>query len=29
VIPPYLKTMGWIATAVMFCACIGVIWTWK
>jgi hypothetical protein len=27
VIPPYLKTLGWIATAVMFCACIGVIWT--
>jgi Mn2+/Fe2+ NRAMP family transporter len=29
VIPPYLRTLGWIATAVMFCACIGVIWTWK
>jgi len=29
VIPPYLKTMGWIATAVRFCACIGVMWTWK
>ena len=29
VIPSYLKTMGWIATVVMFCACIGVVWTWK
>lgn len=29
VIPHYLKTMGWLATVVMFCACIGVVWTWK
>lgn len=29
VIPYYLKTMGWTATVVMFCACIGVVWTWK
>ena len=29
VIPYYLKTMGWIATGVMFCACIGLVWTWK
>ncbi|HEX4785063.1 MAG TPA: divalent metal cation transporter [Candidatus Sulfotelmatobacter sp.] len=28
-IPSYLKATGWAATAVMFCACIGVIWTWK
>ena len=29
VIPSYLKTTGWIATIVMFGACIGVVWTWK
>jgi hypothetical protein len=29
VIPPYLKGMGWIATAVMFLASIGVLLTWK
>ena len=29
VIPPYLKTMGWLATAVMFCACIGAFITWR
>jgi NRAMP (natural resistance-associated macrophage protein)-like metal ion transporter len=29
VIPPYLKGMGWLATAVMLCACIGVFFTWK
>jgi Mn2+/Fe2+ NRAMP family transporter len=29
VIPSYLKTTGWIATLVMFGACIGVVWTWK
>jgi NRAMP (natural resistance-associated macrophage protein)-like metal ion transporter len=29
VIPYYLKTMGWMATVVMFCACIGVMRTWK
>jgi Mn2+/Fe2+ NRAMP family transporter len=28
-IPPYLKAMGWVATAVMFCACFGLVWTWK
>jgi Mn2+/Fe2+ NRAMP family transporter len=29
VIPPYLKAMGWLATVVMFCACIGLFFTWK
>lgn len=29
VIPPYLKAMGWVATAVMLCACFGLVWTWK
>jgi NRAMP (natural resistance-associated macrophage protein)-like metal ion transporter len=29
VIPPYLKAMGWVATAVMLCACFGLLWTWK
>ncbi len=29
VIPRYLKGAGWIATAVMFCACVGVFFTWK
>ena len=29
VIPPYLKAMGWLATAVMFCACIGAFITWR
>jgi NRAMP (natural resistance-associated macrophage protein)-like metal ion transporter len=29
VIPPYLKVMGWIATLVMLCACIGVFFTWQ
>jgi NRAMP (natural resistance-associated macrophage protein)-like metal ion transporter len=29
VIPPYLKGMGWIATAVMLCASVGVFLTWK
>jgi Mn2+/Fe2+ NRAMP family transporter len=29
VIPPYLKVMGWVATAVMLCACFGLVWTWK
>jgi Mn2+/Fe2+ NRAMP family transporter len=29
VIPPYLKGMGWVATAVMFLASIGVFLTWK
>jgi Mn2+/Fe2+ NRAMP family transporter len=29
VISPYLKAMGWLATAVMFCACIGLFFTWK
>jgi Mn2+/Fe2+ NRAMP family transporter len=29
VIPPYLNAMGWLATAVMFCASIGVFFTWK
>jgi NRAMP (natural resistance-associated macrophage protein)-like metal ion transporter len=29
VIPSYLKVMGWIATAVMLCACIGVFVTWQ
>jgi len=28
VIPPYLKAAGWFATAVMFCACIGLFVTW-
>jgi Mn2+/Fe2+ NRAMP family transporter len=28
-IPTYLKGMGWLATAVMLCACIGVFLTWK
>lgn len=29
VIPPYLKGMGWLATAVMFSACIGAFITWR
>jgi Mn2+/Fe2+ NRAMP family transporter len=29
VIPTYLKGMGWAATAVMLCACFGLVWTWK
>jgi NRAMP (natural resistance-associated macrophage protein)-like metal ion transporter len=29
VIPPYLKAMGWAATCVMLCACVGVFFTWK
>jgi NRAMP (natural resistance-associated macrophage protein)-like metal ion transporter len=29
VIPPYLKAMGWTATAIMFCASVGVFLTWK
>jgi Mn2+/Fe2+ NRAMP family transporter len=29
VIPPYLKAMGWFATSVMLCACIGVFFTWR
>ncbi len=29
VIPPYLKATGWLATAVMFCACVGLFFTWK
>jgi NRAMP (natural resistance-associated macrophage protein)-like metal ion transporter len=29
VVPPYLKVAGWFATAVMFCACIGLFVTWK
>lgn len=29
VIPPYLKAMGWIATSVMLCACVGVFFFWK
>ena len=29
VIPRYLKARGWVATAVMLCACFGLVWTWK
>jgi NRAMP (natural resistance-associated macrophage protein)-like metal ion transporter len=29
IIPPSLKIMGWVATGVMLCACIGVFFTWK
>jgi NRAMP (natural resistance-associated macrophage protein)-like metal ion transporter len=29
VIPVYLKAMGWIATCVMLCACVGALVTWK
>jgi hypothetical protein len=29
VIPVYLKVAGWVATAVMFCASIGVFLTWR
>lgn len=29
VIPAYLKWVGWLATGVMLCACIGVFFTWK
>ena len=29
VIPTYLKAIGWVATAVMLCACIGVFFTWQ
>jgi NRAMP (natural resistance-associated macrophage protein)-like metal ion transporter len=28
-IPRHLKVMGWSATAVMLCACVGVFFTWK
>jgi Mn2+/Fe2+ NRAMP family transporter len=28
-IPPYLKGMGWIAAAVLLCACVGVFFTSK
>ena len=29
VIPPYLKWVGWCATAVMLCVCVGVLLSWK
>jgi NRAMP (natural resistance-associated macrophage protein)-like metal ion transporter len=29
VIPPYLKWVGWCATGVMVCVCIGVLLSWK
>jgi hypothetical protein len=29
VIPAYLKTMGWIATAVILCAAFGICLTWR
>jgi Mn2+/Fe2+ NRAMP family transporter len=29
VIPAYLRWVGWTATAVMVCVCIGVRFTWK
>ena len=29
VIPPYLKWVGWCATAIMLCVCIGVLISWK
>jgi NRAMP (natural resistance-associated macrophage protein)-like metal ion transporter len=29
VIPPYLRVTGWVATAVMLCACVGLVWTWR
>jgi Mn2+/Fe2+ NRAMP family transporter len=29
VIPPYLRSVGWIATAVMFCVGAGVFLTWR
>ena len=29
IIPQYLKIVGWLATAVMLCASIGVLVTWK
>jgi NRAMP (natural resistance-associated macrophage protein)-like metal ion transporter len=29
VIPPYLRLMGWLATGVMLCACVGIFLTWK
>jgi Mn2+/Fe2+ NRAMP family transporter len=29
VIPLHLRAMGWFATGVMMCACIGVFLTWK
>lgn len=29
VIPPYLKWVGWCATGVMVCVCIGVLISWK
>jgi NRAMP (natural resistance-associated macrophage protein)-like metal ion transporter len=28
-IPAYIKVMGWTATAVMLCACVGAFLTWK
>jgi hypothetical protein len=29
VIPPYLRSVGWMATAVMFCVVAGVFLTWR
>jgi NRAMP (natural resistance-associated macrophage protein)-like metal ion transporter len=29
VIPPYLRWVGWCATGVMLCVCIGVLLSWK
>ena len=29
VIPPYLRWVGWSATTVMFCVCLGVVLSWK
>jgi Mn2+/Fe2+ NRAMP family transporter len=29
VIPRFLQAMGWIATAVMLCACFALVWIWK
>jgi Mn2+/Fe2+ NRAMP family transporter len=28
-IPRYLRVVGWIATGVMVCVCLGVFATWK
>ena len=28
-IPAYLRWVGWLATAIMFCVCFGVFYTWK
>src|SRR5215469_13863744 len=28
-VPPYLRRIGWLATGIMACVCVGVLLTWK